>query len=126
MLPAIAQLGSEPKLLMLEDCPHWMWWDKKELLKEHKTDKQLAGILDGQHIPLRARHFFGDYAEGPCASGEMVVTKRESRVAGGYPVVETKHGPICSCAAPCAPRCSVRRAQSQTRRCRAKILTRKG
>ena len=33
LLPAMAQLGSEPKLLMLEDCPHWMWWDeKKELL----------------------------------------------------------------------------------------------
>ena len=23
LLPAIAQLGKEPKLLMLEDCPHW-------------------------------------------------------------------------------------------------------
>ena len=34
LLPAIAQLGNEPKLLMLEDCPHWMWWDqKKELPK---------------------------------------------------------------------------------------------
>ena len=30
LLPAIAQLGNEPKLLMLEDCPHWMWWEPEE------------------------------------------------------------------------------------------------
>ena len=37
LLPAIAQLGNEPKLLMIEDCPHWMWWDqRKELHYEAK------------------------------------------------------------------------------------------
>ena len=36
MLPAIVQLGDKPKLQMLEDCPHCMWWDQKqELLKEY-------------------------------------------------------------------------------------------
>ena len=100
LLPAIAQLGNEPKLLMLEDCPHWMWWDqKKELLKEYETDKDLDGILDATHFPLRARHFFKPCAEGPCANGEMVETQRESRVewkGGRYPVVEIKHGVSCT------------------------------
>ena len=27
MLLAIVQLGNKPKLQMLEDCPHCMWWD---------------------------------------------------------------------------------------------------
>ena len=94
VLPANAQLGNETKLLMLEDCPHWMWWDqKKELLKDYEGKKDLEGLLDGMHFPLRARHFFKPCAELPCANGEMVVTPRESRVAGGHPVIEIKHGP---------------------------------
>ena len=45
MLPASAQLGNEPKLLMLEDCPHRMWWDtKKELRKEYEADEDLNGF----------------------------------------------------------------------------------
>ena len=92
LLPAIAQVGNEPKLLMLEDCPHWMWWDQ---------NKELRGDLEGASLgqdaqlrsAVRARHFFQPCAEGPCANGELVVTQRESRVAGGYPVVEVKHGP---------------------------------
>ena len=107
-LPAIVQLGNKPKLQMLEDCPHCMWWDEKqELLKDYEGEKDLEGFLDGMHFPLRARHFFKACAEGPCANGEMVETLRESRVAG-------------SCAAPCAPRCSVRSSQSQSRCCRDK------
>ena len=80
---------------MLEDCPHIMWWDQKqELLKDNEADKDITPeILAGMHFPLRARHFFKPCAEGPCAHGEMVVTQRESRVAGGHPVVEVKHGP---------------------------------
>ena len=54
------------------------------------------------HFPLRARHFFKPCAEGPCANGEMVVTQRESRVAEGHPVVETKHGPVFVRCALCA------------------------
>ena len=37
LLPAVAQFENQPKLLMLEDCPHWMWWDKKkELLADYE------------------------------------------------------------------------------------------
>ena len=73
-----------------------MWWDqKKELLKENESDKDLGGFLDGIHFPLCARHFFKACAKGSCASGEVVETQRESRVAGGYPVVEKrKHAPM--------------------------------
>ena len=67
LLPAIAQLWNEPKLLMLEDCPHWMWWDqKKELLKDYEADKDITPeILDDMHFPLCFRHFFKPCAEGP-------------------------------------------------------------
>ena len=69
-LPAIAQLGNEPKLLMLKDYPHWMWWDeKKELLEVYEGKKDLEGFLDGIHFPLRARHFFKSCVDGPCANG---------------------------------------------------------
>ena len=121
MLPAIVQLGNKPKLQMLEDCPHCMWWDQKqELLKDYEADKDISPeILDGMRFPLRFRHFFKPCAKGPCANGEGVMTQRESRVAGGLPVVETKHGPPFVHCTLCAK--VLCRAQSQSRRCRTGV-----
>ena len=84
-LPAIAQLGNEPKLLSIEDCTHIMWWDKKkELLADCGAesigqDAQLKSALDDFHFPLRARTFFEPCTEGPSANGELVETLRECR-----------------------------------------------
>ena len=99
MLPAIAQLGNEPKLQMLEDCPHIMWWDKKkELLADYEAasigqDAELKNAIDDVHFPLRARTFFEPCTEGPCANGEMVETLRECR-AKGPPMYDSEEAPL--------------------------------
>ena len=46
LLPAIVQLGDKPKLQMLEDCPHCMWWDQKqELLNDYEGKKTWRASL---------------------------------------------------------------------------------